>query len=546
MLFRSTEVIGGKNLSDNFLLEEFSCGHARVVEITHATIVNKPLIKTLTGKETFKYQDDGINLIETSGFRALVADEMGLGKTIQANGAIALHKDTLLPAIIVCKSIAKFNWMNEVLDTLCASAIPQVINKSTDIWHDVFPIHICSYDMIRMHMVQKKSKRNADAYYGTTENTVSIRSDVKAIFDRARCIVLDECHTIKNDIAARTVAIKTLCKGKKSVIALSGTPIKNNAAEFFPVLNILHPEIFNNKASFISTYCDQVWNGRTYKVGGLKNPEYFKQRTKHFLIRREMDDVLPDLPAVMRKNSFVELEEDVEKIYNKELNEFVDFMEENQDNKDFGFYNDILTRLNKLRHITGISKTGAAREFVEDFLTSTNRKITLFVHHKRVADILETKINEMIVMLNTEMGMHLGKVLTLGADDKNNAEKIVEAFRLDENRVLIASTLSAGESINLQFCSDCLLVERQWNPANEEQAAVGRFKRIGQTKTVNLNYLLAVGTIDDYFTDLVEQKREIFNETMRGEKSLSSWNEQSIIMELANTLMKKGKKKWTI
>ena len=44
---------------------------------------------------------------------------------------------------------------------------------------------------------------------------------------------------------------------------------------------------------------------------------------------------------------------------------------------------------------------------------------------------------------------------------------------------MVASTLAAGEGLNLQTCSDCVIHERQWNPANEEQVE-GRFIRIGQ------------------------------------------------------------------
>ena len=45
---------------------------------------------------------------------------------------------------------------------------------------------------------------------------------------------------------------------------------------------------------------------------------------------------------------------------------------------------------------------------------------------------------------------------------------------------MVASQLAAGEGLNLQTCSDCVMHERQWNPGKEEQAE-GRFIRIGQT-----------------------------------------------------------------
>lgn len=35
-----------------------------------------------------------------------------------------------------------------------------------------------------------------------------------------------------------------------------------------------------------------------------------------------------------------------------------------------------------------------------------------------------------------------------------------------------------GKGLNLQSCSDCVVLERQWKPANEKQAEA-RFIRIG-------------------------------------------------------------------
>lgn len=536
---KTADVIESKLISNKLILEKYKCGHNKIIKVIEEVKSNKPLLKSLTGSETFPFQDIGINFAIKNGSRVLIADEMGLGKTIQAIGTIKLQREKLLPAIVICKSIAKYNWLREFLNWLNAGAIPQIIETSSDTWYESFPIHICSYDMIRIHLTSKKEER-------VRGKIKKIPLDVEKIFNRANCIVLDECHYIKNDTAQRTVAIKTLCKSKSHIIALSGTPIKNNAGEYFPVLNILHPGRFNNKTLFLTSYCDSMWNGYTYKTGGLKNPEYFKSKTEDFIIRREMADVLPDLPEVRRNNSFVIMSDKVEVIYDKAWKEFTQCFEKYGDRKTFEAYSDILVKINVLRQITGIAKVDAAAEFIEEFLTGTDRKITLFTHHIKVAELLEIKINEMIDMLNKDLGMNIGHVLKLRAQDKDNVEKIIEDFKKPLNRVLIASTLAAGESINLQFCSDCLLVERQWNPANEEQAAVGRFKRIGQVNSIGLNYLLVAGTIDDYFTELVEQKRQIFNETMRGQESLSNWNEQSIVMELAEILAREGRKKFQL
>jgi SNF2 family DNA or RNA helicase len=99
-----------------------------------------------------------------------------------------------------------------------------------------------------------------------------------------------------------------------------------------------------------------------------------------------------------------------------------------------------------------------------------------------------------------------------------------------------------GEGHNLQICSDCIIMEREWNPPKEEQAE-GRFPRPGQTSDkITATYFTAIGTVDEFFAEIVEQKRSIFDSTMNGIKT--NWNESSLIKELAEVLAQNGGKKW--
>jgi len=113
----------------------------------------------------------------------------------------------------------------------------------------------------------------------------------------------------------------------------------------------------------------------------------------------------------------------------------------------------------------------------------------------------------------------------------------------DRSRIMIASTLAAGEGLNLQFCADAVMLERQWNPANEEQAE-GRFHRFGQLHPVTVTYMIASETIDEYFTELVEQKRAIVGSTLDNKDI--QWDQNSLMTELAQILVTKGKKSWKL
>jgi len=191
-----------------------------------------------------------------------------------------------------------------------------------------------------------------------------------------------------------------------------------------------------------------------------------------------------------------------------------------------------------MRHCTGLAKVSPVIEYVKDFLYDTDRKLTIFVHHKDVVESL--KIGLKTICHENDVHEPLNLTSALSAEERND---IVQKFKNNPLcRVLIASTLASGEGLNLQFCSDCIMVERQWNPANEEQAE-GRFSRIGsEAEKINAIYFTAIGTVDEFFMKIVESKRKIVNEAMTGVKV--NWNDDEVIDELSKMIVSHGRKAW--
>ncbi len=359
-----------------------------------------------------------------------------------------------------------------------------------------------------------------------SDTSLAIGGDGKAIA---------ECEGTVENIVKEVVA-------PMHILALSGTPIKNHAGEYFPILNILHPEIFHSQAQFERDYCDTYSSGFGYKVGGLNRwgANRFKELTDPFIIRYERSEVLPDLPKIFRKNFFVELGAEVEKAYKAA---YIDFRNEflSESSNSFEEQGNLLAKLNRMRHLTGIAKVLPITEFVKEFLEENERKIALFVHHKDVGLGLLNNIGKVC----TNLGIRQPLSLTSENAGTDVGMRIDEAWKNDpKSRVMIASTLSAGEGKNWQMCSDAIIVERQWNPANEEQAE-GRFPRPGATaESVSITYALALGTPDEYLAEIVERKREICKKTMGNEAI--QWNQSSVIKELSEILISKGGKRWNL
>ena len=512
-----------------------SCGHLLIKPSLSSLDID---ITSSDGKKPFHYQITGAKFLEEADCNALCLDEQGLGKTIEECLLLKRNKD-LLPALIVCKSGLRIQWFLEILRW--TGIAPQIIANSRDQpLFEFFPIVIISIDTLRLIRPDIKVQSEWDSILetkkGKKKNYTPTWTD--EVCARFKHICIDEIQKVKNPTASRTQALRKIVSlannGQKArVIGLSGTPIDKHAGEFFVALNLIRPELFPHQSTYQLQFC-QI-NPYSGKIGGLKNADRFRDLTESFIIRRKREEVLPDLPKVFRQFRFADLEGDELTAYIKLVQEFQEFMESEAPKIPL----DILGRLSKLRHITGIAKVSAAVEFIEEFLLSHNRKLVIFLHHKRAAAMLLAKLST----LCTEGAINQPLVLSSELDVTARS-RVVEEFKRDGNRLLIASTQVAAEGLNLQFCSDCLFMERQWNPTIEEQGE-SRFPRPGQTADkINATYLIAAGTVDDFLTDIVEEKRRHVASVIDGKET---WGDEgSLAVELAEVIRVKGLKKWSL
>jgi len=495
---------------------KLACGHILHSESLGSTTEQYDSVVFSDGCKPRAYQIDAVKFAEESNVRCIIADEQGLGKTIEVCALLRLHPQKLLPCVIVVPTTVKLQWMREI-HRICGNGkefLTQVIQSGKERAMPGFQVYIITYDMLKKE----------DLFSFLPDGTI-------------KTIIIDECQRVKNHLSDRAKAVQRIGKLTPHIVAMSGTPIKNNAGEYFTVLNLVKPTLFPHYQKYIDNYCDAYSNGRGQKIGGLKDIERFHEDTKDIIIRRTKEQVLKDLPSIDRKFHHVELDRKLHKVYDNAMKELEEMLY--SDDNEFEKSTCILAIMSKLRHITGISKVAECIDFITEFLLSTDRKIVIFTHHQDVMGMLESQLNQWCV----EGGFSKVAVLHSGLNGNERA-KLVEDFKSDASRrLMLASTLAAGEGLNLQFCSDAVILERQWNPANEEQVEA-RFHRFGQLNNVSITYMLASGTIDEYFTELVEIKRAIIAATM--DKKEIAWDQQSLMKELAETLVTKGRKAWSL
>jgi len=498
---------------DNEVLISLSCGHIVPLKQLKSSDENY-YFESSDGKQLRPYQVEGVKFAENSGIRTLIADEQGLGKTIQALALIKLHREQLIPAVIFTKTTVKRQWFFEVA-RWCKDEglICQVLQSGKEKCLPGFDVYILSYDLAKV-----------EGIFSMVEGTI-------------KYLVIDECQAIKNHLSGRAKAIQDISRSVPHIVATSGTPIKNNAGEYFTILNILQPQRFSELQSFLDKYCDYYETQYGYKVGGLSDQDRFKEDTKDFIIRRTRAEAAPEIPEVDRQFFHVELDKKMQKAYVEGLKELEELMYQEED-EDTNMNK--LAIIAKMRKIVGISKVADCIEFVTEFLLNEpSKKLTIFCHHHDVVTLLVRNLDKWL----TDGGYLPCLNLHSGLNGNERAE-LVEKFKSDDKRrILVASTLAAGEGLNLQFCSRAVMLERQWNPANEEQAE-GRFARIGQEDNIVVTYMIASETIDDYFTEIVETKRAIMKNTLDGKEM--QWDEAGLLKELTQVLVQKGRKAWRL
>jgi SNF2 family DNA or RNA helicase len=480
-LIRGQEIVLG---DDTLYL--FSCGHMDVLQQDAAIPVEDHNFKSIDETmEAYEYQKDGVKFIEETNGNALIADGMGLGKTIQA--ALYVKNSPQFTSdgskvLIVVQSATTYQWAKEWekwVDNSDLNAFPIIGTKG--LIPSCFKVYIISRDTLG----------RKDFYKKLLKLKISL-------------VIIDEVQAFKDSNSNRTIALTSLLREGKieHKVMLSGTPIKNRASEYFTALNILSPIHFPNKARFQREWLIPNEKGIYTRLNPWKI-DSFHQMTSKWILRREKEDVLKNLPEFRRNEQWIYIDDpEVKESYNAQLRLFDNFMNNSARISSV----DILGWLARFRKIVGNAKLPFTKQYIEMFLEENEtEKLCIGIHHETVREALYSELK-----LNGHNVLQLS-----GKDDAAKKTQLVSQFEKPENRVMIANILAGGVGLNLQFCNNAIIMERQWNSADEEQFEA-RFHRNGQTRPVTCDYLIAHGTIDHFLTDLVNEKRKIFGETMGG------------------------------
>lgn len=300
-------------------------------------------------------------------------------------------------------------------------------------------------------------------------------------------IVADEVHRIKNPKAKMTRALKKIPTRMK--LGLSGSIIQNHAEELFSPLQWLYPERYKSKwRDWNDRYLDYVEGGYSKVFVGILPDKLDELRAELGVImvyRRKEDEL--DLPERIDEDRFVELTAGQRKVYD----ELVGTCMAQLDSGEFVAADDGLPMLIKLRQVaTGLdllaedvadsSKLDVAVEMIED---NPDEQFVVFSWFKAACTALQERLGE-------------GVVVT-GDVRQEHRDPLIDKFKSGEERVLICTISTMGESQNFQNANNAIFLDRSWNPSDNTQAE-DRIYRMGQENKVTITHLIAKDTVDEH------------------------------------------------
>ena len=322
-------------------------------------------------------------------------------------------------------------------------------------------------------------------------------------------IICDESQRIKNHTAAQSKALHKLGDKAQYKLALSGTPVQNNAVDLYSQYRFLDPAVFgSNFYAFRNRYCLMGGYGQ-HQIVGYRNMDQLVQR-EHSIAYRVTKAECLDLPPQTFINRYVKFSPADRKLYEQlRRSSFAEL-----DSGDSITATTVLTKMLRLMQLTGgftqtddgtrpqqvnTAKLDALEDILDDYVLETGSKLVIFARFRAEIAAIENTLRK--------KGIPYGSIY--GDVPQAERGKIVDDFQQNpETKVFVAQIQTAGLGITLHAASMAVFYSIDYNYANYAQA-LARIHRIGQHNPVTYIHLLVEDSIDDKVLAALENKEDI-------------------------------------
>lgn len=428
------------------------------------------------------YQRDGcawIDFLYRHRFGACLADDMGLGKTVQTI-AFLVHFFEKNPdargaqVLIVLPPSLVFNWLEEFERFAPGLRVVDCLSKAR--WKSALQeaqVVLTTYDRVRIDLPAMRGHR-------------------------FEIVVFDEAHNLKNVSAARTKAAARI--ERRFTLCLTGTPVENNASEFYSVMTAAVPGIFGTLKEFKESY-----RGAPHRILGRSRP---------FILRRTKEKILKELPKKEEHELFLEMSPLQKEIYTRTVAEVRAEVAEAYDDKPEQQAGIVaLAAILRLRQVC-VSPELLGKHMPEhspkfSYMGDRLEELNAEGHGALVFSQFIGGLDQMEAVAK-ERGIEYLRMD--GQTPVSKRKEIVGSFQSgDGPSFFFISLKTGGVGLNLTRANYVFHLDPWWNPAVENQAS-DRAHRIGQTQSVFVQRLIMQHSIEARMLELKARKAELFRQ----------------------------------
>ncbi|KAK0669472.1 putative DNA repair and recombination protein RAD54-like protein [Cercophora samala] len=514
---------------------------------------DEPLIfiNAYTGSKIKDHQIDGVrfmwNQVVVSRQGCLLAHTMGLGKTMQVITLLVVIAEAAAsedPAVveqipeklrqsktlILCPSGLVDNWVDEVNMWAPGGTLGPIYQVGSSL---PFPTRVA---------VIKEWATNGGVLiigYGLFGNLVEDEELEKLLQEGPNLVVGDEAHLIKNPNAKRSKAAAHF--HTRSRIAMTGSPLTNNVMDYYAMINWVSPGYLSDIEEFRSRFGIPIRDGlyadsnASAKRQARKLLVILKETVSPKVHRRDVQVLRNELPT---KKEFIimlpltPLQQTLYEIYIERVNNptFTDNVKSSAQVWSMvaklglvlahpKIFKTVAEKQKDDKGKAKGAKSGDEEEFIlpQDILSelltpTTCRDIDNDAHSYKIVALMflleefrkvgdkALIFTQSIPALNFLESIFKRRKIRYqrldGHTPINTRQASIKKFNSDDSAdVYLISTKAGGVGLNIYGANRVIILDFKYSPTDEQQA-IGRAYRLGQTKPVYVYWLMIGGTFE--------------------------------------------------
>jgi SNF2 family DNA or RNA helicase len=434
---------------------------------------------------------------------ACLADDMGLGKTIQAITMLCARA-SLGPALVVAPTSVGFNWSREL---------------------EQFAPHLSRIVLRELRPGERRPllERLGPDSVVIISYELAVR-EIEALEQATfATLILDEAAAVKNADTDRARAIRRIDARWK--LAMTGTPVENNAGDLWSLFRILSPGLLGSWGQFRERFllAIEIENSaeRRRALARLLRP---------FVLRRTKAEVAPELPAKMEIDVEVVLSPEERRRYHEaRMAALAQLSDTIRDVPKPEHRFAVLAALTRLRQLachpalvdaewTGSSSKIETAIGLLDELRAEGHRALVFSQFTSLLDLLELALRR----------ANISFVRLDGQTPAKARERRVSEFQNGAATAFLLSLKAGGTGLNLTAADYVFHLDPWWTPAAEDQAT-DRAHRIGQTKPLTVYRLIAESTIEEQILSVHAEKRELVRALLEGSGTAANLDTRELL-----------------